>query len=114
MYLEWMEPGINPGTEAPLVFTFFSCEAMLTACVKAFGLYGRKIHKSALYYLYGQYRLILYPYAEPGEQGAACAPLLCEYAAFTKGGELAAAYVAEHGQPIAEEHAIDKISYYLA
>jgi|GEM_PF-474405 len=95
----------------PLIFTFESCDVMITACTKLFSLYCHRVRKSALYYFLGYYRLILYPLDGKGSLSAA---FLCEYAQPTGRGELTAAYIAEYGVPIAEENAIDKISYFFS
>lgn len=109
-YLPQAVDSYFPITE-PLVFTFESCDVMITACTKLFSMYCHRVRKSALYYFDGYYRLILYPLDGKGSLSAA---FLCEYAQPTGRGDLLAAYIAEHGTPIAEENAIDKISYYLS
>lgn len=95
----------------PFIFTFENCDVMLSACTRLFFLYCHRVRKSALYHLGGMFRLIYYPL--DSRSGLSVA-FLCEYAELTGRGELLAAFVAEHGAPVAEENAIDKISYYFS
>lgn len=93
-----------------LVFTFDNCDDMLEGCARLFSLYCHRVRKSSLYYLGGRYHLILSPL--DGRRGLSAA-FLSEYADLTGRGDLAASFIEEHGRPIAEENAIDRIAYYF-
>lgn len=94
----------------PEVFTFACCDDMIAACSQVFLLHCHRIHKSSLYYIAGNFHLVLYPL--DGKSGKCCA-FLREYGRHACHGALLAAYLCEHAQTVVQDNAVDTIAYYL-
>ncbi len=95
----------------PVVFAFTDIDLVIQAAVKLFQQYGHRIYKSSLYRLDHEYRLIIHPLDRADQ---VTLNFLQEYAPIVGEGEIAAAFVCEHGIPIVEDSAIDVMSAYLS
>lgn len=94
-----------------VIYAFDDLDLLIDGAVRLFRMYCHRIYKSSLYRLDGGYRLILYPF-DPTDSHTT--GFLSEYGQLVGEGEIAAAFVREHGTPVIEDNAIDKLAYYLA
>ena len=94
----------------PALFRFEDGETLVSAACRLFRQYGHRIYKSSLYRFRGDYLLIIYPLDWLDHRTI---HLLEEYAALAGEGEVAAAFVEEHGEALLRDGAIDTLSRYM-
>lgn len=108
------KPASHRSTDAcpcgPVIFEFSNLDILVDASCKLFCQYGHRIYKSFLYRLDESYRLIIYPLDSVDNVTVG---FLCEYGRMVGEGELLAAFVAEHGQCIIRDNAIDTLTKYM-
>ena len=91
----------------PYLYRFQGTEAMLSAIENLWKAKGKAILASDLYRLDRDYYLVLYTDQKNCEEFS---PVLSEYGRAAGSGNSTAAYVAEHGEVIASENAVQRIA----
>ena len=94
----------------PVIYLFDDLNLLITAAVGLFARCSHRIRKSSLYLMEHTWRLVLYPLdtVENITLG-----FLDEYAPRCGEGELAAAMLREHAEPLIEENAVDLLAAYF-
>ncbi|MBC8584506.1 adaptor protein MecA [Youxingia wuxianensis] len=101
---------IKKNVTGPLIYRFLDIDALISASVRLFKLYCHRVLKSSLYQLKSSWQLVIYPLDSIEN---VTARFMDEYAERWGEGELAAAYVEEHGTLIIKENAIDLLAAYF-
>lgn len=98
--------GYAPGC-VPVVFAFADPNTLIAACAAAHPRCGHRILRSALYRLGEEYRLVIWPLDYADNLSVF---FLSEYGVKIGAGAVLAAYCEEHGQPLAEENALETLA----
>ena len=95
----------------PVIYRFAELDSLLRAAPILFKRWGHRIYKSSLYLLEGKYLLLLYPLLAAEQHMVG---FLKEYAEFFGKGELRAAFLSEHAQPLITGRALEELNRYFA
>lgn len=107
---EFSDDKNNKNISIPVIFMFSDIDVLIDAGCRLFKLYCHRIYKSSLYLMDNSYRLIIYPLERCD---SVTTHFLSQYGERIGDGIILASYIEEHGKPILEQNAIDKLAYYL-
>ncbi len=91
---------------APIIYEFPSMDTLLHAAAALHAQCGSFIYKNTLYRIGTGYRLLVYPF---DKYDNTVRMVLNEFGKFTGDGLLCASFTAEHGKPLIENLAIEKL-----
>lgn len=97
--------------DTPIGLEFDNIDILTDACTSLLHEFGHLITKSALYLYEGKYRLLLYTYCKMEKK---IISLLEEYGTYLGKGSVLCAFIQEHSNAIASEHAVETIVTYLS
>ncbi|MCI8650381.1 MAG: hypothetical protein HFG20_09720 [Anaerotruncus sp.] len=108
LFMRPLQPPMVP--QLPLIWKLDDIDQLITGTVHTFGRSAHRLRRSDLYRMQDGWRLALWPFCA---EDPLIAPLWDEYAIRCQGGELAAAWLAEHGKRVASGDALGLVYAYF-